>query len=187
VLTPRGHAIECRVYAEDADAGFMPSPGHIDALRVPDGPGIRDDSGTEAGADVPIFYDPMISKLIAWGEDRPQAIARMRRALREYVVLGIKTSVPFFRWMLDQPDFAAARFHTSSLDEILRARAGEPFSTPTAEEIDVAVIAAAIMAGRLQKEPACNAPQGAVARRVLSDPPGASRWKSLARAEGLRE
>ena len=170
----RGHAIECRIYAEDADAGFMPSPGHIDALRVPDGPGIRDDSGTEAGADVPIFYDPMISKLIAWGEDRPQAIARMRRALREYVVLGIKTSVPFFRWMLEQPDFVAARFHTSYLDDILRTRAGEPFSSPTAEEIDVAVIAAAVHAG--------------LGRRVLSDPPDrSSRWKSVARAEGLRE
>jgi len=180
VLTPRGHAIECRIYAEDADAGFMPSPGHIVSLRIPDGPGIRDDSGTEAGADVPIFYDPMISKLIAWGEDRPQAIARMRRALREYDVLGIKTSVPFFRWMLDHPDFAAARFHTSYLDDILRSRQGEPFSSPTEETVAVAVIAAAIAgtAGRVRKDP-----------RFRVDPPHAaatSRWKSIARSEGLR-
>ena len=83
LLQPGGHAIECRVYAEDPDAGFLPSPGRISGLRVPDGPGIRDDSGTEAGADVPIFYDPLISKLVAWGTDRPHAIARMRQRTRQ--------------------------------------------------------------------------------------------------------
>mgnify|MGYP003694167075 CR=1 FL=1 len=86
------------------------------------GPGIRDDSGTEAGADVPIFYDPLISKLVAWGDDRPQAIARMRRALREYDVIGIKTTVPFFRWMLEQPDFVDARF-TRAISTTCCARA----------------------------------------------------------------
>ena len=117
VLAPSGHAIECRIYAENPDEGFMPSPGRISALRVPSGPGVRDDSGAEAGADVPIFYDPMLSKLIAWGVDRPQAIARMRRALREYEVGGIRTTIPFFRWMFDQPEFLSASFHTSYLDE----------------------------------------------------------------------
>jgi acetyl-CoA carboxylase biotin carboxylase subunit len=176
-LTPRGHAIECRIYAEDADAGFMPSPGHIAALRVPGGPGIRDDSGADAGGDVPIFYDPMISKLIAWGDDRPQAIARMLRALREYEVVGIKTTIPFFRWMLQQPDFIEGRFHTASLDEILRLRAGEAFTTPDEERTEVAVIAAAIrhMArdGRVPFDPA--------------DHSGASVWKAHARTEGLRD
>jgi acetyl-CoA carboxylase biotin carboxylase subunit len=123
-LAPRGHAIECRVYAEDPDAGFMPSPGRIEALRVPHGPGIRDDGGVEAGGEVPIFYDPLISKLIAWGEDRPQAIARMRRALDEYDVRGIRTTVPFFQWLLRQPSFEAAAFHTSYLDELLHERQG---------------------------------------------------------------
>ena len=178
----RGHAIECRIYAEDADAGFMPSPGHIAALRVPSGPGIRDDNGAEAGGDVPIFYDPMISKLIAWGDDRPQAIARMRRALREYDVVGIRTTVPFFRWMLEQPDFVEARFHTAYLDEVLRSRAGEPFTTSDDERIEVAVIAAAI-------ESFIRPLPGTVGR-VLSDPADQSRasnWKAHARAEGLRE
>ncbi len=83
LLRPRGHAIECRIYAEDPDNGFLPSPGRILELRTPGGPGIRDDSGVTAGLDVPIFYDPMISKLVAWADDRPLAISRMRRALSE--------------------------------------------------------------------------------------------------------
>jgi len=96
------------LYAEDADAGFIPSPGMISRLRVPAGPGIRDDAGVEEGDEVPVFYDPLVSKLTAWGEDRTQAIARMRRALDEYEVDGIQTTLPFFQWVLAQPEFAAA-------------------------------------------------------------------------------
>ena len=90
------------------------------SCAAPAGPGIRDDSGATAGLDVPIFYDPLISKLVAWAEDRPAAIARMRRALGEYVVAGIRTTVPFFTWLLAQPEFVAGRFHTTYLDEVLR-------------------------------------------------------------------
>jgi acetyl-CoA carboxylase biotin carboxylase subunit len=186
MLTPAGHAIECRIYAEDPDAGFMPSPGHIAAMRVPNGPGIRDDSGTEAGADVPIFYDPMISKLIAWGADRPQAITRMRRALREYDVLGIKTTVPFFRWMLAQPEFVEARFHTSYLDEVLRARQGEPFTHVADELVDIAVIAAAIRQASVSASRGAGA-NAAETGRSGDAPPAKAGWKARARAEGLRQ
>jgi len=179
-LMPRGHAIECRVYAEDPDSGFMPSPGRITALRVPSGPGIRDDGGAEAGAEVPIFYDPLISKLVAWGEDRRQAIARMRRALHEYEVVGIRTSLPFFRWVLSQPDFEAARFDTTYLDRLLKARQGESFVPAGEEYEEVAAIAAALHS-------AGAADRG---RRTADGGPriadGGSRWKSRARFEALR-
>src|SRR6185312_16218600 len=114
-----------------------PSPGRILQLRAPAGPGIRDDSGATAGLDVPIFYDPMISKLIAWAEDRPLAVARMRRALGEYIVAGIRTTVPFFMWLFEQPEFLESRFHTTYLDEVLKARNGASFvdASPAAEDI----------------------------------------------------
>jgi acetyl-CoA carboxylase biotin carboxylase subunit len=176
LITPKGHAIECRVYAEDPDNGFLPSPGKIVQLRSPAGPGIRDDSGATEGLDVPIFYDPMISKLIAWAEDRPRAIERMRRALGEYVVAGIRTTVPFFTWLLDQPDFIQGRFHTTYLDEVLKARDGRPFVQPTREEEDIATVAAAIHTF-ISGAPQSN---GAAAGTV------ASQWKAQARIEGLR-
>jgi acetyl/propionyl-CoA carboxylase alpha subunit len=186
VLSPQGHAVECRIYAEDPDSGFMPSPGHISALRVPSGPGVRHDSGAEAGMDVPIFYDPMISKLVAWGADRPEAIARMRRALSEFEVVGIRTSVPFFRWMLDQPDFEAARFDTTYLDALLRARQGEPFLPAREADEQIAAIAAALFAelGRGSAvRPGASQP---AARPNGEADRGATRWKTQARIEGLR-
>jgi acetyl-CoA carboxylase biotin carboxylase subunit len=180
ILTPAGHAIECRIYAEDPDNGFLPSPGRIVQLRAPAGPGIRDDSGATPGLDVPIHYDPMLSKLIAWAEDRPLAIARMRRALGEYVVSGIKTTVPVFTWLLDQPDFCSGRFHTTTLDEILAARNGRPFVEPEAEEQDVAAIAAAVQA--LMSPAAAAGARG----QALATSGFTGGWKARARAEGLR-
>src|SRR5207244_4106086 len=146
LLTPSGHAIECRIYAEDPDNGFLPSPGRILQLRPAGGPGIRDDSGATAGLDVPIFYDPMISKLVAWAEDRPRAIQRMCRALGEYLITGIKTTVPFFTWLLTQPEFIDGRFHTAYLDEVLQSRNGRPFVQPTAEAEEMAAIGAVLQA-----------------------------------------
>ena len=153
----------------------MPSPGRITKLRLPAGPGIRHDSGYEAGSDVPIHYDPLIAKLVAWGEDRAQAIARMRRALLEYEVVGIRTSVPFFRWLFAQADFAAGEFDTTSLDRLLKARQGEPFLPAGDDEEEVAAIAAALHAAGSRKADGGSRP---VDR--------GSRWKDRARAEGLR-
>ena len=174
-----GHAIECRIYAEDPDNNFLPSPGRILQLRVPSGPGVRDDGGAVAGFEVPIFYDPMISKLIAWAEDRPRAIARMRRALDEYFVTGIKTTLPFFRWWLVQPDFIAGRFHTTSLDEVLAGRNGRSFVERSPEAAEIAAIAAA-----LQAELSSGALKASAAPTQVD--PALQRWKGLARSEALR-
>ena len=179
LLTPRGHAIECRIYAEDPDNEFLPSPGRILQLRPPGGPGIRDDSGATPGLDVPIFYDPMISKLVAWAEDRLSAVRRMRRALNEYLVSGIKTTVPFFAWLLAEPEFVKGRFHTTYLDDVLRARNGRPFleATPDIEEIAAigAVIQAVLSPGAVASSTAMTA----------SDSAG-GRWKTEARLRGLQ-
>jgi len=190
LLTPRGHAIECRVYAEDPDAGFLPSPGLITSLRIPSGPGIRDDGWAETGTDVPVFYDPLISKLIAWGEDRPQAIARMRRALLEYEVRGIRTSLPFFQWMLRQPAFLAGEFHTEFLDELLQRRGVEGFSAidPSLEE--VAAIAACIADAEDASVGRSASPTATTDGRSSKsegwwDRPALS-WKHRARVEALR-
>jgi acetyl-CoA carboxylase biotin carboxylase subunit len=173
LLRPTGHAIECRIYAEDPDNNFLPSPGRILHLRAPAGPGLRDDSGATAGLDVPIFYDPMISKLIAWAEDRPLAMARMRRALGEYEVAGIKTTLPFFTWLFAQPEFIDGRFHTTYLDEVLRTRNGVRFAETPPDVEEIAVIAAAI--------------QSAFAPSALrKEKPADGLWRERARAEGLR-
>ena len=104
-----GHAIECRIYAEDPDNNFFPSPGKILECRTPSGPGIRLDDGVYAGWTVPNEYDPMLGKLIAWGGDRAESIARMQRALREYYATGIKTNISLFRRILDDPAFSKRR------------------------------------------------------------------------------
>jgi acetyl-CoA carboxylase biotin carboxylase subunit len=175
VLRPNGHAIECRIYAEDPDSGFLPSPGRIVQLRAPSGPGIRDDSGAASGLEVPIFYDPLISKLVAWAADRPHAISRMRRALSEYVVTGIRTTVPFFSWLFEQPEFLSGNFHTTYLDEVLKSRSGVPFAAATGEQQEVAAIAAALYAATAAQRTG-QAPQG----------PRVSAWKAQARIGALR-
>jgi acetyl-CoA carboxylase, biotin carboxylase subunit len=141
-LTPRGHAIECRIYAEDPDEGFLPSPGRVRALAVPGGPGVRDDRGVAAGFSVPVFYDSLIAKLIVWGDTRASAIGRLTRALDEYRVVGVKTTLPFFRWLVREPAFVSGEFSTAYLDRVLADRR-EPFmpSTP-ADQRDAAVAAA---------------------------------------------
>ena len=176
--TPDGHAIECRIYAEDPDNNFLPSPGRVLQLRAPGGPGVRDDGGVAAGLDVSIFYDPMVSKLIAWGDDRPRAVARMRRALGEYLIAGIKTTIPFFMWLLDQPEFLDGRFHTTYLDEVLRSRNGRPFLEPAAGEEETATIAAVIHAVLASGDGRKSGAGGDVV---------AGRWRAQARSEAVNK
>jgi acetyl-CoA carboxylase, biotin carboxylase subunit len=174
LLTPKAHAIECRIYAEDPENGFMPSPGRIQGLRVPQGPGVRDDSGAYEGGEVPIFYDPMISKLITWGDTRDQALQRMRRALAEYEVRGIKTTIPFFKWILEDADFKAGRFDTSFIDRKLGGAHGGPLRAIDPAHEDLAAIAAAV---HMFTKPAANGVAAA---------PAPSRWRDAGRADALR-
>lgn len=138
-----GHAIECRVYAEDPDNNFFPSPGKITFMQTPAGPGIRDDGGVRAGSEVSIHYDPMISKLAAWGRTRSEAIARLERALHEYQIGGIRTTLPFFRQIVKDEDFIAGKLDTGFIERFQRRTQAK---TPTETEIlerDLAIIAAA--------------------------------------------
>jgi acetyl-CoA carboxylase biotin carboxylase subunit len=175
----RGHAIECRVYAEDPDNNFFPSPGRISLLLLPSGPGIRRDSGIYEGWTVPIEYDPLLAKLIGYGTDRAQATSRLVRALNEYFVGGIKTNLPLFRRILGDEDFRAGRLDTGFLDRLL----ARPAETPPAEAN--AAIVAAIAAGLFAVlEPGTPAETSGVA----GDGAGAasSHWKWVGRKEALR-
>jgi acetyl-CoA carboxylase, biotin carboxylase subunit len=141
-ITPRGHAMEVRLYAEDPENGFFPSPGKILSQHQPSGPGIRVDEGGYEGWTVPMDYDPLLSKLIAWGNSREETIARLRRALEEYSVTGIKTNAALFRRVLAEPDFLKAEIHTKWLDELLQKP--RPDARDDARGADAAAIAAAI-------------------------------------------
>jgi propionyl-CoA carboxylase alpha chain len=107
-----GHAVECRVYAEDVPAGFLPAPGPLLRHRPPLGPGVRVDSGVEEGDEVPVYYDPMVSKLCTWARTREEAIHRMDRALAEYDVAGVRTTIPFCRTVMRNPAFVSGDFDT---------------------------------------------------------------------------
>jgi acetyl-CoA carboxylase biotin carboxylase subunit len=155
----RGAAIECRIYAEDPANNFFPCPGLIRRLQAPRGPGVRSDSGVYEGWTVPIEYDPLLAKLVVWGSDRAEAIARLRRALGEYEVFGIQTTVPFFRRVVEHGDFLAGRIDTSFIDRALGEGILAP-DEPSAEAARVAMLAAALDAARngLGRPPA-SAPQ----------------------------
>jgi len=143
----RGAAIECRIYAEDPANNFFPSPGLITRLQVPAGPGIRRDSGVYEGWQVPLEYDPLLSKLAVWATDRTEALARLQRALGEYEIQGLRTNIPFFRRVLEHPDFIAGRLDTGFIDRVLAAglMKEEP---PSEEEERVALMAAMLHAER---------------------------------------
>ena len=177
LLKPQGHSIECRIYAEDPDAGFLPSPGKIETLQPAAGPGVRDDSGVSAGFVVPVFYDSLLSKLTVWGENRAHAIARMRRALSEYEVGGVKTTIPFFQWLLTDPDFLSGRFNTAFLDHILATRTNQPFVKSLVEEQKVAVMGSALTT-YLRRESSPG--------RVSESDSRGGNWKRAARLDALR-
>ncbi len=171
-----GWAIECRIYAEDPERDFRPSPGEILVYSPPGGPGVRHDSGVFAGFEVPVFYDPMVSKLICKGRDRAEAIARMERALREFVVKGIKTSIPFHREVMKNETFRSGHFDTSFIDtEILGKSAAPPANAE--EERQVGVMLAAVAAYRRDRELAAGA-------QTVRDTQ-ISRWKASGRARQM--
>jgi acetyl-CoA carboxylase, biotin carboxylase subunit len=149
-LKQRGHAIECRVYAEDPGRGFLPSPGRITSLRLPGGPGVRDDTGIYEGYEVPVHYDPLLSKLITYGYSRNDALLRMRRALSEYCVGGIVTNLSFLEQVLSHPAFAAGDFDTAFVERILAdTRAALPVADgETLWEIALAAAAVAAFEAR---------------------------------------
>ena len=169
----RGAAIECRIYAEDPEQNFMPSPGKILSLRVPGGPGVRDDSGIYEGFEVPIHYDPLLSKLITWGETRQEAIRRMSRALEEYNVLGIKTAIPFYQRIMQDPVFQEGDITTAFIDQVFSAMD----VTRTHPFQEIAIIAAAISEFEI-----ANGNSPAVTENRASNQ---NAWKWMGRKEGL--
>jgi acetyl-CoA carboxylase biotin carboxylase subunit len=167
-LRRHGAAIECRVYAEDPQQNFLPSPGTIRQLRTPAGPFVRDDSGVYAGAAISSYYDPLISKLSVWAPTRDLALARMRRALSEYVVTGIRTNLSFHENLLAQPEFQAGRYDTGFIERHKDALLS------LAPPADPATIAAALALASSQ--PAARAAQASAA------PTGPSPWVQQHRA-----
>ena len=146
-VTLCGHAIECRIYAEDPDNNFFPSPGKILSRRIPAGPGIRLDDGVYPGWVVPTDYDPLLGKLIAWGSDRGEAIARLRRALEEYSIGGIQTNLGLFRRLLADPEYQRAEIYTRWLDEWLARApaAAAPGKSALPESLETAAVLAAAL------------------------------------------
>jgi acetyl-CoA carboxylase biotin carboxylase subunit len=145
----KGSAIECRIYAEDPDNNFLPSPGRIRWLIDPGGPGIRNETGVAEKGEVSIYYDPLISKLVAWGADRKEAIERMRRALKEYKIYGIKTTLPFHERVMRNPHFISGDFDTHFIDNVFSAENG----TRERPLREIAIVTAAIAAYRETRSP----------------------------------
>ena len=168
----RGHAVECRIYAEDPDNNFFPSPGRITRLVQPQGPGIREDAAIYEGYEVPLDYDPMLSKLIAFGATREAAIARMLAALDEYVIGGITTNVSLFRRILMDERFRTAAIDTGYLERLLQEP--RPADARAAVPAEIAVLAAAMMA------------QSKVPTAAVTALAQESAWALQGRREGLR-
>jgi len=165
-ITPKGHSIECRIYAEDPQNGFMPSPGKIRFLKTPSGPGIRNDSGVYQGVDVPVEYDPILSKLVVWANDREQAIEKMIKALQDYIVLGVKTPVAFLMDLLDSDPFRQGDVFTDFIDTHF------PEWMPENEMAEAA--AAAFIADSVERE---------IPHSLAGTPQAKTPWQTLGRWE----
>jgi acetyl-CoA carboxylase biotin carboxylase subunit len=159
----RGSALECRIYAEDPNNNFLPSPGRVTQITRPAGPGIRLDSGIYAGWDIPMEYDPLLAKLSVWAESRQGAIARMSRALGEYYIAGTKTNITFFKQILEDPEFRAGRLHTGFIEEFFRRHEAARLK-PDVEMDAVQALAAAMYSMR---QPAPRGGAGSVTSRWL--------------------
>lgn len=171
----RGHAVECRIYAEDPVNDFMPSAGKIDYLKVPDGFGIREDSGIYQGWEISLYYDPIMSKLIAWGQNRQEAIQRMRRALEEYQISGVETTIPFCLMVMNTEKFINGDFDTHFVDKEFKNRKWEP---RVAQRDVVAAIAAVLLDWeRKRNQKPSELPKGKVK---------ISNWKLCGREANLR-
>lgn len=169
----QGAALECRIYAEDPANHFMPSPGKIMQLRIPGGPGVREDSSIYEGFEVPIYYDPLLSKLITWGRTREEAIERMSRALEEYQIIGIKTTIPFYQQVIHTSSFQKGNVTTSFISEFFSEQ--KPPQRHPFEEI--ALAAAAIFEFERLRSGASKASRASTKTNA---------WRDLGRREGLR-
>ena len=177
-LVARGAAIQCRVYAEDPASNFLPSPGRIGSLVTPSGPGVRDDGGAYPGAEISSFYDPLVSKLCVWAPTREHAVQRMRRALSEYVVTGIRTNLAFHEKLFQHPDFVAGEYDTGFIERNRDALLG--YAAVREEDRDAVAVAVAIAAARMERA------AGATSARAGETGSRLSPWVQSHRANGLR-
>ncbi len=168
----KGHAIECRINAEDPYQNFLPSTGKITAMTIPAGPGVRVDSGVTTGDAITPYYDPMIAKLICWGETRGEALLRMRRALSEYRIMGLKTNIPFHQNLLDSTRFIAGQFDTTFVEE--RFTMGEG----SEQRPEVAAILATLVAHEARQK---------AAQVVGRNERDISNWKMIGRWQRMRQ
>ena len=182
----RGHAIEARISAEDPVNRFLPASGTVAALRNPEGPGVRLDSGLYQGMEVPLYYDPLLAKLICWGKDRTEALARLRRALDEYTIAGVRTTIPFAQWLITHPRFVAGDFSTSFIaEEWHHDEAADGPAQPEARAVteDGAALTAEELAALVASLAAEQARTAQLERRRMSTQGGGevSRWKDAGR------
>ncbi len=175
-ITFSGHAIECRLSAEDPQQGFVPSTGTIQDYRIPSGPGVRIDSGVESGSEISVYYDPLFAKLIVWGKDRSEAISRMRRALEEFRISGLKTTIGFHRLVMENDNFISGDFSTNFIET---EYPNFEFETAADKTIETAAIAAAI--DKFKNESSINLQNGKSSRASVSN------WSLYHRQRNMRK